>query len=423
VKSLSLVVFILFLVSGTAYSQSCLPEGIIFTTQEQIDNFQTTYPGCTEIEGDVEISGNNITNLNGLNVLTAFWGGLRIDNNNLLINLSGLDNVTSIGGYLSITANNALPSLTGLKNLISIGESLSINSNDTLTSLAGLNNVTSIGGFLSFYNNAALTSLAGMDNVTSIGMDLSFANNAALTSLTGLENVTSIGRNLDIYFNHSLTSLTGLENVTSIEGHLYIEDNPALTSLTSLDNVTSIGGYLFILDNASLTSLAGLDNVTSIGEDLWIEENAALTSLSGLDNIEAGSISDLVIYDNISLSTCEVQSVCDYLLSPGGTIEIHDNAPGCNSPEEVEDACELSVGSLNPDVEISIFPNPANMELNISTSDGTIKEVVIYNLTGQQVLNEKGSVKNVDISKLQPGLYIIEVVSGHSKFRDKFISK
>ena len=33
----------------------CLPEGITFTTQEQIDNFQTNYPGCTEIEGDVYI--------------------------------------------------------------------------------------------------------------------------------------------------------------------------------------------------------------------------------------------------------------------------------------------------------------------------------------------------------------------------------
>ena len=47
-------------------SQSCLPERITFTIQAQIDNFQTNYPNCTEIEGVVTISGNDITNLNGL---------------------------------------------------------------------------------------------------------------------------------------------------------------------------------------------------------------------------------------------------------------------------------------------------------------------------------------------------------------------
>ncbi len=37
----------------SANGQGCLPEGIAFETQEQIDNFQTNYPECTEIEGDV----------------------------------------------------------------------------------------------------------------------------------------------------------------------------------------------------------------------------------------------------------------------------------------------------------------------------------------------------------------------------------
>jgi S-formylglutathione hydrolase FrmB len=53
---------------------SCLPQGITFTNQAQIDNFQTNYPGCTEIEGDVTIAGDDITNLNGLSVLTSIGG-------------------------------------------------------------------------------------------------------------------------------------------------------------------------------------------------------------------------------------------------------------------------------------------------------------------------------------------------------------
>jgi hypothetical protein len=34
------------------HAQSCLPEGITYTTQEQVDNFPANYPGCKVIEGN-----------------------------------------------------------------------------------------------------------------------------------------------------------------------------------------------------------------------------------------------------------------------------------------------------------------------------------------------------------------------------------
>ncbi len=88
-------------------AQPCLPEGITFTTQAQIDNFQTNYPNCTEIEGNVGIAGDDITNLNGLNVLTSIGGDMEIGymvmwwsckGNPFLISLAGLGNLTTIGG-------------------------------------------------------------------------------------------------------------------------------------------------------------------------------------------------------------------------------------------------------------------------------------------------------------------------------------
>ncbi len=51
-------------------NSSCLPEGITFTTQAEIDNFQVNHPWCNEIEGNVFIVGVDITNLDGLQVLT-----------------------------------------------------------------------------------------------------------------------------------------------------------------------------------------------------------------------------------------------------------------------------------------------------------------------------------------------------------------
>ena len=90
-------------------SQPCLPEGITFSTQEQIDNFQTNHPNCTEIEGDVEINGGNITNLNGLNVLTSIGGDLEIDGNHSLVSLEGFDNLESDSiNSLFIYSNSSL---------------------------------------------------------------------------------------------------------------------------------------------------------------------------------------------------------------------------------------------------------------------------------------------------------------------------
>jgi hypothetical protein len=59
-------------------AQGCLPEGITFTTQNQINSFQVDYPGCTEIIGPVRIQGNDIINLGGLNVLTSLGHDLSI---------------------------------------------------------------------------------------------------------------------------------------------------------------------------------------------------------------------------------------------------------------------------------------------------------------------------------------------------------
>ncbi len=75
-KKVFLSIFTLLFIQLAAFSQPCLPDGITFSTQEQIDNFQNNNPDCTEIEGNVLIEGNDITNLEGLSVLEAVGGYL-----------------------------------------------------------------------------------------------------------------------------------------------------------------------------------------------------------------------------------------------------------------------------------------------------------------------------------------------------------
>lgn len=379
-RKIAFIIVLALLVQSIASAQSCLPDGIRFTTQEQIDNFQTNYPNCTEIEGGIligeEFISNNITNLDGLIVLTSIGEGLYIEMSAALTNFAGLDNVTLIGGDLWI------------------------NSNYTLTSLTGLDNLTSIGGSLGIDNCIKLTGLTGLDNLTSIGGSLWIGYNYALTDLTSLENMASIGGDLQLLSNDSLTSLTGLESLISIGGRLVIDGEVA-------------GG------NNALTSLTGLNNVTSIGGDLDIRSNDVLTSIASLYNIDAGSITNLSLTNNLSLATCEVQSICEYLASPSGTIEIHDNATGCNSQEEVEEACGItSVENLTNDEIFTIYPNPSSSHITIELPNTPQKNAVIaiYNINAQQMLTSKITAQKtvVDVSGLSPGFYFIEVADNRS---------
>lgn len=78
-----------------AKGQSCLPQGITFSTQAQIDNFHINYPGCKHIEGEVFIwpgDPNDITNLHGLSGLISCNSTLRIIHIGA-VDLSGLDSL------------------------------------------------------------------------------------------------------------------------------------------------------------------------------------------------------------------------------------------------------------------------------------------------------------------------------------------
>jgi hypothetical protein len=72
--------------------------------------------------------------------------------------------------------------------------------------------------------------------------------------------------------------------------------------------------------------------------------------------------------------------------------------------------------------DISIFPNPATTFITINVKDGQqINEVSIYNQLGQKALVEKPVNSGVDISKLNPGIYFLEVKSNEKLVREKLI--
>jgi len=138
------VILLWILLSGVSgmYAQSCLPEGITFTTQPQIDSFPILYPNCTEIEGDVIIPyPNSVSSLVGLNAITAIGGKLLISDCEELTTLNGLNNLQSIGGGFSLISNNNLLNLYALQNLRTIDGGLTISWNYRIKSLSGIDSL------------------------------------------------------------------------------------------------------------------------------------------------------------------------------------------------------------------------------------------------------------------------------------------
>jgi hypothetical protein len=279
---LTLLFLITFSFLNKVTAQDCIPAGIIFTTQQQIDNFPTSYPSCTQINGDLRIEervANNITNLDGLAQITSIKGNLLVTTNPALTTLKGLNNLTSVGGQLVISSNPSLKNISDLDNLIFINENLIINRNASLLNLNGFNNLTFIGGLLRVKENDSLTNLNGLNQVTSIDKDFWVQKNNNLKNLSGLENMISIKGNLLISFNKSLINVDGLKNLTSIGKSIKIHKNASLTSLSGLDNVTSIGENMYISDNVSLTNQKELENLSSVSEKK-VSRNGQITQVN-----------------------------------------------------------------------------------------------------------------------------------------------
>jgi hypothetical protein len=347
------IVLIVMLCLKSGSGQNCLPGNTYTNSPSWINNFQTNYPGCTRIDGNLTINGldSNFTNLNGLSVLT------------------------SIGGDLEI---RHMPS----------------------TILTGLNNLTTIDGKLIIYNTS-------------------------ITDFSGLNKLTSVGE-LDIHDNPNLINYTGLDSLTNITWSLKIDANSSLQNLSGLNNLHSIGGYIWIKNNPSLTSLIGLQGLTTTNGVIWIEHNLLLTTLTGLDNLSQGAIIDLLVYTNPALCDCDIHSICVYLANPGGIIEIHDNALGCNTSAEILAACQTAIPEIPIENKIIITSNPSNNKITIS-SPLTIEngQFLIYNIRGNKIIESQftGKETQIDISPYAKGLYFIKLSTAEGSVVRKFVKE
>lgn len=337
----------------------------------------------TQIPDHFEIRLNSaLTSLQGLQSLNQI-GALSITFNNSLTNVDGLSSLISLTGAtnssgINISNNANLISLQGLSQLNDISNStIQISSNSSLTSLAGLDNinpnsitnlwitssqdlstcnVSSICDYLSAGGTATISgNSVGCNSVQEVeefceGSAGCYDGDVYLVQQNQVElyaewypDCTTIYGDLYIGTEEgtaNINDLSGLQNIENITGSIIIK-NTSLNNLSGLNSLVQIGGDLVISGNDNLQEIEALSALTTISaSSIIIEGNDALTSLSGLDNINPESITGLTLSSSQNLSTCDVESICTYISTFGSEYTISGNAVGCNSFEEVLEACQ-----------------------------------------------------------------------------------
>jgi len=234
----------------------CPEVELIFDSQQDVDDFANNYPNCPELNVDVQIFGNDITNLNGLASLISAPSIEIFDANNLT-DLSGFESLENV----DVMIVEGCAQLSDLSHLNDIEIShLTMKGLDELTSLdfiSGINQLTS----LEIIHCVQLSDLSGLSGMTSID-HLVLDQIETLQTLSGLENMQQIGF-LALKRNDLLTDISALETLASIDMTTIIENNPLL----------SVCDYDFICELLEISP----SDITVSGNDIGCSSLAELT--------------------------------------------------------------------------------------------------------------------------------------------------
>ena len=271
------------------------------------------------IRNNLDVSGNQLTTLNGLRNVTTV-NNLDLSNNNLTT-FEGLDSLTTVNGTVYLNENENVDDLRNISNITNTNNNYIyidkpnqyINKPDSsspfcqaasagdvlvrttervvsyleicdasalwlqflqdngqaldINELSELNNQTTP---IDLSNNA-FTDTDIPDGTLSIGNLLNFdISNNNITSVFFLVGLTNINEELNLS-NNALTSINGLGSLENVQGDLLLNNNNIVT-LTELENINYIGGDFDISGNSPLVDISKIGDLSTLLGKLYIDE-------------------------------------------------------------------------------------------------------------------------------------------------------
>lgn len=362
-------------------------EAVVIFTQSQLDSLMNEYPDCEIFAGTLVLTSDGtdpVTNVDAFSNIQSFTRQLGIVDQPVLNDLSGLSNVKEVNSFF-FRDNRALENFTGLENL------------------------KEITGRCIIRHNKALVNLSGLENLRVAQQQIDIAFNENLISLSGLEGLESAGWRFYIGNNPILSSIDALESLETVEGAFHIVASPNLYEIARIDNFYSVG-ELLIGGNPNLTFISGMSSLVDIEKNIRIWNNPALTSLEGLSNADGEGLERFDIFNNTSLSVCHIASVCDAIQRNSSNTSIFNNAPGCNSADEVLPQCVTSAKDFF-DSSTNIYPNPSKGMATIDFGGVQSGIVKVMDISGRLILQsdyDHSRYINIDLAN-HTGLNLIRI--------------
>lgn len=400
-----LLVFAFSLANNFIYSQ-CNNIIAELTSQADIDQFSTNYPGCDTLYR-IHVKGADITNLHGLLGIKTLRDELRIEYCPLLTDLRGLDSIRAMNAFISYN-NESLESLSGLDSLTFVPDLFAIAVNNKLKHLEGLGQLETVGRFEISYNDS-LVDFQGLIQFkypsTHSDPFIRITDNPSLRNVDALSQLTG-GFNLHVVGNQHLENINGLSNfsycqslrinenntLTEIKplSHIYgctfvdITGNPNLLSLEGLEHITRTA--LHIEANDKITNLKGLENLRVL-DNCWIMDNPSLTSIEEMSKLE--QVISILIYGNPKLEDCLIPIFCA-VLKPFDN-QVTNNANDCEN-YKILNACHADYNVASGTVYLDL-----NCDQTYNTGDITLPNHLILHATDTSSFNVTRSYGSYDI--------------------------
>ncbi|MFZ4704868.1 MAG: S8 family serine peptidase [Bacteroidales bacterium] len=216
-------------------------------------------------------------------------------------------------------------------------------------------------------------------------------------------------------------------------GYVYLEGGDVLgNDQSSNTSLLSLFGLMITTDGTGVNPINSLEGKpTAITHDL-VFTGSSQASCESIDKYAQSSNGKIAFVENGYGTVAVQQSIADgrrtFCFSYALSRLTDGEFP--NTREELLNRILnfFDIYTAVPEVEnrqtssFEIYPNPGNNVLTISNPKKImIENITIYNLAGQKVLQGKPVNNTLDISKLLPGMYFIELATNHGNVRKKLM--
>lgn len=377
----------------------------------------TGFQQLTGIGGDFHLASNQrLYSFQGLNNLARIDGDLSVGNCDSLLNFSGLGALSVIGGDVIVSGVAHMLDLNGLGQLDTVMGSISLTVGNELGVIAIPDDLDHVGGSLGVYAPAA-TNMTGGNSLMRIGGYLNISN-FSLQSISAFNSLSVIGQGLEIAYCPSLTDLGGFASLDTIYGDFLLDFNDALATLQGFPDLDLVADQFYIGTNAQLTAINGFAELDSIGS-LILTINDLLVGLGAFDH--PIDIDQLQITNNVALSVCNVQAICDQVLSEPFASIVANNMAGCSSLLEIQNSC-VSTGMNDWEAApILLHPNPTTGRLWFEHGTTVAAPVVVLDRMGRIAIRGTIDQGTLDVHTLEPGFYILRSVVDGVLYRLPFV--